>query len=222
MQNNTLYIENSAIYAAEQDEKDPLKKYRQQFYIPQVNGKDSIYFCGNSLGLQPKSVRKHIEQELKDWQNLGVEGHFDGKNAWYYYHHFLSEATARLVGAKPSEVVIMNALSVNLHLMMVSFYRPTTQRYKILIEEGAFPSDIYAVKSQAQHHGFEADDAIVVMTARKGEHTLRTEDIVAKIADEIVGFGYYSEFRFREAYKFTVEHSVYAKKNFIGNGIGNL
>lgn len=183
MKNNALHIEDVAFYAKEQDEKDPLKKYREQFYMPQSLGENPIYLCGNSLGLQPKSVRKHIEQELQDWQNLGVEGHFDGKNAWYYYHHFLTAATARLVGAKKSEVVVMNALSVNLHLMMVSFYRPTAKRYKILIEESAFPSDIYAVKSQAAHHGFKAEDAVVTMTSRAGEHTLRTEDILAKIAE---------------------------------------
>ena len=183
MKNNTLHIKNVAAYAKKQDENDTLKKYRDCFYMPQALGENPIYLCGNSLGLQPKSVRKHIEQELTDWQNLGVEGHFDGKNAWYYYHHFLTEATARLVGAKKSEVVVMNALSVNLHLMMVSFYRPTAKRYKILIEESAFPSDIYAVKSQAEHHGFKAENAVVVMKSRAGEHTLRTEDIVAKIAE---------------------------------------
>ncbi len=231
MKNNTLHIKNVAAYAKKQDENDTLKKYRDCFYMPQALGENPIYLCGNSLGLQPKSVRKHIEQELTDWQNLGVEGHFDGKNAWYYYHHFLTEATARLVGAKKSEVVVMNALSVNLHLMMVSFYRPTAKRYKILIEESAFPSDIYAVKSQAEHHGFKAEDAVVVMKSRAGEHTLRTEDIVAKIAelgDELAlvmfgGVNYYTGQYFDFEKITTAAHKVGAKAGFdCAHAAGNV
>ena len=231
MKNNTLHIKNVAAYAKKQDENDTLKKYRDCFYMPQALGENLIYLCGNSLGLQPKSVRKHIEQELTDWQNLGVEGHFDGKNAWYYYHHFLTEATARLVGAKKSEVVVMNALSVNLHLMMVSFYRPTAKRYKILIEESAFPSDIYAVKSQAEHHGFKAEDAVVVMKSRAGEHTLRTEDIVAKIAelgDELAlvmfgGVNYYTGQYFDFEKITTAAHKVGAKAGFdCAHAAGNV
>ena len=120
-----MTYENSLQYAQTQDQQDPLRMYREQFYIPQVNGRDSIYFTGNSLGLQPRSVKAAMEVELDDWARLGVEGHFEGTNPWMHYHEFLTEKAARIVGAKPIEVVIMNNLTVNLHLMMVSFYRPT-------------------------------------------------------------------------------------------------
>lgn len=176
-------FQNTLLFARQMDEKDPLKSYRELFYIPKIAGKETIYFCGNSLGLQPKSVRKYVEQELKDWETLGVEGHFHGKNAWYYYHNFLTKASANVVGAKPKEVVVMNALTVNLHLMLLSFYRPTPQRYKIIIEHPAFPSDQYAVASQAQLHGFDPEKAIIEVKARPDEHTLRTEDILATIAE---------------------------------------
>jgi kynureninase len=165
------------------DEKDELKTFRSQFYIPQHNGKDQIYLCGNSLGLQPKAVKEAIDQELKDWAELGVEGHFRGKNPWMYYHHFLTEKAARVVGALPKEVVIMNNLTANLHLMMVSFYKPTKERYKIMMEVSAFPSDQYAMETQARFHGLNPDDAIIELKPREGEFTLRTEDILAKIEE---------------------------------------
>lgn len=163
------------------DRKDSLAHYRSQFYIPQVNGKDSIYLTGNSLGLQPKSARAAIEQEMLDWENLGVEGHFHGKNPWFHYHKFLTDKTAKLVGAKPIEVVVMNNLTVNLHLLMASFYRPSKDRFKIVVEAGAFPSDQYAVESQARMHGFDPAEAIVEIAPRDGEHALRTEDILQVI-----------------------------------------
>lgn len=165
------------------DATDELKDFRSLFYIPKTaNGKEVIYFCGNSLGLQPKSVPAYINQELQDWQTMGVEGHFHAKNAWYSYHHFLSSAMANIVGAQASEVVAMNTLTVNLHLLMASFYRPTAQRFKILIEAPAFPSDRYAVASQAQWHGLNPADAIVEIAPRAGEHHLRTSDIINTIA----------------------------------------
>ena len=176
-----MQFQNSLSFAKEQDQKDPIAKYRSDFHIPKVNGKDSIYFTGNSLGLQPKSARAALEQEMKDWEDFGVEGHFHGKNPWFHYHKFLTDKTAKLVGAKPIEVAVMNNLTVNLHLLMASFYRPTTERYKIVIESGAFPSDQYAVESQARMHGLNPDDAIVEIKPRKGEYSLRTEDIIAKI-----------------------------------------
>ena len=176
-----MTYENSLQYAQAQDQQDPLRKYRDQFYIPQVNGRDSIYFTGNSLGLQPKSAKAAIEVELEDWATLGVEGHFEGRNPWMHYHEFLTEKAARLVGAKPIEVVIMNNLTVNLHLMMVSFYRPTNERYKIITEAGAFPSDQYALETQVKFHGFHPNDAIIELTPREGEYTLRTEDILEAI-----------------------------------------
>lgn len=176
-----MTFENSLAYAQELDKKDPLAKYREQFYIPQHDGKDCVYFCGNSLGLQPKTVEKYIQQELDDWKKYGVEGHFDGTNPWMHYHKFVSKQAAKIVGAKEDELVVMNTLSVNLNLLMVSFYQPTPERYKIMIEADAFPSDHYAVQQQAKFHGFNPDEAVVQLYPRKGEHTLRTEDILASI-----------------------------------------
>ncbi|MEX0813208.1 MAG: kynureninase [Chitinophagales bacterium] len=153
---------------------------RDQFHIPRENGKKLVYFCGNSLGLQPKSTKYLIRQELEDWKNLGVEGHFNAQNPWFKYHHFFKGA-AKLVGAKEKEVVLMNSLSVNLHLMLVSFYRPKGNRYKIMMEAGAFPSDQYAVESQVKFHGYDYDDAVIEVQPRKGEHCLRPEDILDEI-----------------------------------------
>lgn len=169
----------SAAFAAELDAADKLADYRQLFHIPLGRGGQPVrYFCGNSLGLQPKSVRAYIEQELLDWQRLGVEGHFKAKNPWLPYHELLTGQTARLVGAKPHEVVVMNSLTVNLHLMLVSFYRPTPRRHKILIEAHAFPSDQYAVKSQLRFHGYDPESGLIEMQARPGEDTIRTEDLL--------------------------------------------
>jgi kynureninase len=148
-----MTMENQALSL---DASDPLAKFRDQFFIPKdPDGKEQVYLTGNSLGLQPKKVKKYIEEELEDWAKLGVEGHVHARHPWLPYHENLTESTARIVGARPSEVVVMNTLTVNLHLMMVSFYRPTKERFKILIEKSAFPSDQYAVASQAQFHGYE-------------------------------------------------------------------
>lgn len=176
-----LPFENSLSFAKELDNQDSLARFRSQFHLLQKDGKPIVYLCGNSLGLQPKGAKAAIDQELKDWAELGVEGHFDGKNPWMYYHHFLTEKAARVVGAKPEEVVVMNNLTANLHLMMVSFYRPTKTRYKIMMEVSAFPSDQYAMETQARFHGFDPGDAIIELKPREGEYTLRTEDIIAKI-----------------------------------------
>ncbi|REG90051.1 kynureninase [Winogradskyella sediminis] len=165
-------------YAQKQDQLDPLSSYRNQFHIPKgKDGNDLIYLCGNSLGLQPKSTKAYINQELEDWANLGVEGHTDAKNPWLPYHEFLTEATAKLVGAKPIEVVTMNSLTANLHFMMVSFYQPTKERYKILIESDAFPSDKYAVESQLRHHGYDDKEGLILWKPREGEELLRYEDL---------------------------------------------
>ncbi|TWO33192.1 kynureninase [Seonamhaeicola sediminis] len=165
-------------FALELDKKDDLAKYRQQFYIPKdTNGNDLIYMTGNSLGLQPKSTKKHIDQELEDWANLGVEGHFKAKNPWLHYHEFLTKQMADIVGAKPIEVIVMNTLTVNLHLMMVSFYKPSKTRYKILIESDAFPSDRFAVESQLQHHGFSPKEGIILWKPKQGETLLAYEDL---------------------------------------------
>jgi kynureninase len=178
-----MNFENSRSYAKQQDHLDPLKQYRSQFHIPQHQGKDSTYFTGNSLGLQPKSTRKYIEEELKSWEDNGVEGHFEGKRPWMYYHKFSKDQLAKIVGANPEEVVSMNNLTSNLHLMMVSFYRPTKQRFKIITEAGAFPSDQYALETQIKFHGFDLADALIELKPRDGEHTLRKEDILQAIEE---------------------------------------
>ncbi|NIK91275.1 kynureninase [Mangrovimonas sp. CR14] len=165
-------------YAKEQDQNDPLKDYRKKFHIPtDQDGKELVYLCGNSLGLQPKTTKEYIDQELNDWAQLGVEGHTEAKNPWLPYHEFLTENMAKVVGAKPIEVVVMNTLTANLHFMMVSFYKPTAKRYKILIESDAFPSDKYAVESQLRHHGYDDKDGLILWKPREGEELLRYEDL---------------------------------------------
>ena len=164
------------------DEEDSLRSFRNKFIFPQHNGDPVLYFCGNSLGLQPIAVRQAVNDELDHWGEHAVEGHFRGRKPWMYYHKFLTDSTARLVGAYPHEVVVMNTLSVNLHLMMVSFYRPSGKRYKIIMEAGAFPSDQYAVESQVRFHGYDPADAIIEVAPREGEHTLREADILDTIA----------------------------------------
>lgn len=165
-----MEYQNTRDFALSMDANDPLKAFREKFFIPQADGKDMIYFTGNSLGLQPKSTEAFLKQELEDWKNLGVEGHFHGKNPWYYYHHFLQNQMAVIVGAKPSEVVAMNSLSTNLNLLMVSFYRPKGNRTKILIEQSAFPSDIYAVQQQIKFHGGNPDTDLIEVKADENEY----------------------------------------------------
>ena len=177
-------FENNLQYALSMDQADSLKDQRAKFHFPKFENKNCIYFCGNSLGLQPFGVEEALLYELKHWQKYGVEGHFEGKMPWKSYHHFLKPQSAKLVGAKESEVTVMNVLTVNLHLMMVSFYRPTKQRFKIIMEGGAFPSDQYAIESQVKFHGFDPETAIVELKPRNGEHYLRSEDILSKIKEE--------------------------------------
>jgi kynureninase len=176
-----MKFENTSAFAKSLDKSDPLKDYRKLFYIPKVNGKEAIYFSGNSLGLQPKTVEKHINIELRDWRNLGVEGHLLAERPWLYFHHLFSKSIAKLTGAKQSEVVVMNQLSVNLNLMLISFYRPTGKRNKILVEANEFPSDYYAIEQQIRLHGLNPGECIIEVLPRPGEVTLRTEDILEKI-----------------------------------------
>ena len=165
-------------FALNLDRNDPLAKYRTAFHIPKdEQGNDWLYFTGNSLGLQPKTTKSAIEQELNDWANLGVEGHFEAKNPWMPYHEFLTESMAKIMGAKPIEIVVMNTLTTNLHLLMVSFYNPTKKRHKILIESDAFPSDRYAVQTQLEFHGYDANECLIEWTPRTDEKLLRTEDL---------------------------------------------
>ena len=165
-------------YAKDQDLKDPLAHYRAKFHIPKnQNGEEWLYFTGNSIGLQPKETKNYIQQELDDWANLGVEGHFEAKNPWMPYHEFLTETMAKIVGAKPIEVVIMNTLTTNLHLLMVSFYQPNELKYKILIESDAFPSDRYAVETQLKYHGHNPSESLIEWSPRKGETLLNIVDL---------------------------------------------
>jgi kynureninase len=168
---------NSIAFAKELDEKDPLKHFRSEFHIPNFNPNGCYYFTGNSLGLMPKRAKAAIEQELDDWAKYGVEGHFEAKNPWFSYHENFKKGSALIVGAKESEVTVMNGLTTNLHLMMASFYQPKGKRYKILCEAKAFPSDQYALESQVKFHGFDPEDAIIEIPPRLGEHTINQEDI---------------------------------------------
>ncbi|MCG7501592.1 kynureninase [Tenacibaculum sp. Mcav3-52] len=171
-------------YAQQQDKEDKLAHLRAQFHIPKdAKGNDWLYFTGNSLGLQPKQTQQYIQQELDDWAKYGVEGHFEARNPWMPYHEFLTNSMAKIVGAKPLEVVVMNTLTTNLHLLMVSFYQPTKAKYKIVIESDAFPSDRYAVQSQLKFHGFDTEEGLIEWKPREGEELLRIEDL-EKIVDE--------------------------------------
>lgn len=171
-------------FAEEQDQKDTLKNYRNQFYFPQRNGKDAIYFCGNSLGLQPKNVRPAVMQELEDWQQCAVEGYWGARNPWLYYQQYCSRPMVEIVGASQEELTVMNTLTVNLHLMMMTFYKPTKERFKILMEAGAFPSDQYAVETQVKLHGLDPAMAIIEVAPREGEYLIREEDIFQIIDQE--------------------------------------
>ncbi|MBD2766901.1 kynureninase [Hymenobacter sp. BT664] len=219
-------------FAADLDAADPLAAFRQEFHIPPgPNGQPSVYLCGNSLGLQPQSARAAVEQEFEAWEQLGVEGHFHGEAPWLHYHETLAAPSARLVGARPLEVVVMNNLTVNLHLLLVTFYRPTAQRYKILMEGGAFPSDQYALESQARLHGLDPAEVIVELMPRPGEHTLRTADIEATIQELgdslatiiIGGVNYYTGQAFDLAAITRAGHAVGALVGFdLAHAAGNL
>ena len=195
-----MQFENSQSFAQQLDEKDELKDFREKFFIPQHDGKDAIYFLGNSLGLQPKKVKEYIERQLDDWAMFGVEGYWQAKNPWINYHDDFKKPLSKIVGCLRDEIVVMNQLTVNLHLLMASFYRPTKQRYKIICEAKAFPSDQYAFESQVKLHGLNPDEAIIEIKPREGEYNLRTEDIITTIqqhANETAlvlfgGINYYS------------------------------
>ena len=178
-----MQFQNNSEFAEALDRADKLKDFRKEFLIPKHQGKEIIYLCGNSLGLQPRSVKKYLDEQLSNWENLAVEGWFEGDSPWMFYHKEMQRLMAPVVGALPEEVVPMNTLSVNLHLMMVSFYRPQGKRTKILMEGGAFPSDQYAVESQLRYHGLNPADHIIEVQPREGEEILRTEDIVNTIAE---------------------------------------
>src|SRR6266496_6016341 len=179
MEHRTMTFSAGEKFAQQLDAEDPLRSFRDRFHLPRGNnGEPLIYFAGNSLGLMPKFARQIVEQELEDWTKLGVDAHLKAKTPWYSYHEALRNPTARLAGAQPIEVICMNSLTVNLHLMMATFYRPTKSRFKILMEDPAFPSDTYAIKTQVRHHGLDPKDALILASPRKSEFAVRTDDIV--------------------------------------------
>ena len=226
-----MNFENSLSFARKLDKAYPLKSFRQKFHLPKIGGKNALYFTGNSLGLQPKSTKSFLNQELSDWAALGVEGHFHAKHPWLYYHKYSKKTLAGLVGAKPMEVVAMNQLTVNLHLMMTSFYRPTSSRFKILTESGAFSSDQYAFESQLKLHNINPEEGLIELKPRTGEHTIRTEDILKAIVEHgdqlaLVIFGavqYYSGQFFNIKAITEAGHRVGANVGFdLAHTIGNV
>ncbi len=218
-------------FARSLDQRDPLKTYRSKFHIPKIKGKTVHYFTGNSLGLEPKDAKKYINEELEDWARWGVEGHFHAKRPWLYYHKFSKKGLAKLVGAKPSEVVAMNQLTGNLHLMMTSFYQPTSKRFKIIAEAGAFSSDQYVFESQIKLHNLNPADVLIELHPRAGEHTLRTEDILIAIEQHagqlalvIFGAMHYYSGQFFNIKKITfAAHAAGAYAGFdLAHAIGNV
>ncbi|WP_295667176.1 kynureninase [uncultured Mucilaginibacter sp.] len=195
-----MIYQNTLAFATQLDEQDPLKNFRSKFLAPKHNGKDVIYLCGNSLGLQPITAQAEVDKILKNWQERAIEGFFTGDEPWLDFHKRLTDTLSKILGANRDEITIMNSLTVNLHLLMVSFYKPSRNRFKIMMEGGAFPSDQYAIASQARFHGYDPKDAIIELFPREGEFTLRTEDIIRKInehADDLAlvlfsGVNYYT------------------------------
>ena len=226
-----MTCENTLQFAQQMDAQDPLRSFQNRFHFPKHHNKRVIYFCGNSLGLQPKNTEGVIKAELDYWRKNGVEGWFAGEKPWLSIHNDMSELAAPIVGAKPEEVVVMNTLTVNLHLLMVSFYRPTAKRFKIVMEAGAFPSDQYAVESQVRFHGFDPKEAIIEVNPRGGEDCLRIEDILQVIDNQgdtlaLVLFGginYYTG-QFYDLAKITEGgHRVGAKVGFdLAHAVGNV
>lgn len=226
-----MTYENSLNYALKLDEQDELAGYRNKFHIPVINGKETIYFTGNSLGLQPKSTIDYINIELQDWAKWGVEGHFNAKNPWFAYHEMFAKPLAKIVGAKEQEVVVMNNLTVNLNLLLVSFYRPTTERYKIICEAKAFPSDQYALEMQVKNAGLNPDEAIIEIAPREGGRTIHNEDIIKAIEDAgsslacvmIGGVNYFTGQVFDMKAITAAAHKVGANCGFdLAHGAGNI
>lgn len=226
-----MNFEATLEYAQSQDQIDILFPNRERFYIPQHDGKDAIYMCGNSLGLQPKSVSYLMKQELDDWAKYGVEGHFQARNPWFSYHNLFTERLSKIVGAQKDEVVATNTLTVNLHLLMMSFYRPKDGRYKILMEAGAFPSDQYAMETQVRMYGYDPADAIIEIEPRKDTHLIEEEDILKAIKENadslavvmIGGVNYYNG-QFFDLERITkAAHDVGAYAGFdLAHAVGNI
>jgi kynureninase len=226
-----MLYEPTLEFAKAQDEADPLKGYREKFHFPSLDTPVMAYFSGHSLGLQPKTVKAAVEVELDDWARWGVEGHFHSTHPWYSYHEILTPPMAKIVGAKDSEIVCMNSLTTNIHLLFVSFYRPTTQRYKIISEAKMFPSDRYLLETQVKFHGFDPDDAIIEIGPRDGEWTIREEDILSAIeanADQLAmvflgGVNYFTGQLFNMPNLTKAAHAVGAIAGFdLAHAAGNV
>lgn len=226
-----MNFENTLEFAQKMDAEDPLKKYREKFYIPIIHGKESIYFNGNSLGLQPRLVQDFVLNEMEDWANFGGEGHYNARHPWIKYHDMFPSKLAPIVGALPEEIVVMNNLTVNLHLMLTTFYRPTKERFKIIAEEKAFPSDQYAIDSHLKLAGYEPKDALIEVKVREGNHTILLEDILSAIkecGDELAlviigGVNYYSGQVFDMKTITAAAHEVGAKCGFdLAHAVGNI
>jgi len=226
-----IKYEYSEFFARQLDNEDPLKEFRNEFYFPKIEGKDAIYFCGNSLGLQPRSTKEYIQRELDNWAELAVDGHFKGEDAWYHIRKKSKPALSEIVGAHEHEVVAMNNLSSNLHFLMVSFYRPSKSRFKIITEAGAFPSDLYMLETQVKFHGLDPEKTIIEVAPRPGEHTLRTEDILLAIEEKgeelalvmMAGLQYYTGQVFDMESITRAGHSVGANVGFdLAHAAGNV
>lgn len=226
-----MAYQNTVEFARQMDAKDELKEFRNQFHFPDFHKNEVVYLTGNSLGLQPKSVKEYIGKELDAWAKYGVEGHFLAEKPWFSYHEFLTEKAAKIVGAKPEEVVITHSLTTNLHLLMVSFYKPEGKRTKIICEAKAFPSDAYALESQVKFHGLNVDEDLIEIEPRDGEHLIREEDIIRKInevGDELAmvmigGVNYYTGQLFDMKAITEAGHAVGAKVGFdLAHAAGNI
>lgn len=226
-----MKFENTREFARSLDNNDRLAAYKEEFIFPEVANQKVIYFTGNSLGLQPKSARKYVDEVMNDWAELAVEGHFHADKPWWDYHERFSGKLSKIVGAKPHEVTVMNTLTVNLHLLMVSFYRPSAKRFKIICEEKAFPSDQYMIASQVRFHGFDPEEAVVEVKKRPGEHIFRTQDIMDKIQEVgeecalilIGGVNYYSGQVMDMKTITSAGHSVGAKVGWdLAHAAGNI
>lgn len=226
-----IQFKNSRDFARQMDLEDPLNRFREKFYIPIIHGKESIYFTGNSLGLQPKTAQEHILNVLEDWANYGVEGHHNGRNPWIKFHEMFPALLAPILGAKEQELVVMNELTINLHLLLVTFYRPNKKRFKIICEAKAFPSDQYALQSQALLSGLAPEEAIIEVHPRDGEHTIRHDDIIATIKEHakelsvviIGGVNYYTGQVFDMEAITKAAHDAGAYCGFdLAHGVGNI
>ncbi len=226
-----MLFRNTLDFAQRLDNEDPLKNFRDKFYIPIAHGKESIYFNGNSLGLQPKKAQEYVLNEMENWANYGVEGHFHGRNPWINYHDAFPKKLVSILGALPEEIVVMNQLTINLHLLLTTFYRPKKNRYKIICEEKAFPSDQYAIDSHLKLHGYNSADALIELKAMEGEHAIRNEDVISSIkkyGNEVAlvimgGINYYSGQVFDMQSITAAAHEVGAVCGFdLAHAVGNI